>query len=227
MNLKRTLFTGLAAVGLMASVAAPMASAQYNGDSGSNNMTYGVVYVSTPGQFDVYFSSGTLDFGTVTLTAGNPLPTVNGTLQIAYVDTFAYRPSFDVTLQATNFLNTANHFTTPITAAGFDITTVANLAQGYWGGPGRPGSNNPGNVDVGDLGAYVNEDYVSQGGTWPKAWTADQSLDASRKVQFGYTGSGTSWGAGNVGVSLDIPNNTVQGNYRSEITLTVVTGTQP
>jgi hypothetical protein len=220
MNLKKSIFTGIAAVGLMASLAAPAAFAQPAESDTGNNLTIAYVNVATDGEFDAYFSSGTFNLGAVTLNANSPEGVVTGTMRIDYVDTMANRPNFNVSLTAENFVNIGNA-TYTIPATGFQVTYAYNVQQGYWSG------NAPGGIDIGDIGYFVDGDYVGQNDAG-QAWTLGATnLSTGPTVQFGYAGSGTSWAYGDLGVQLDIPSTTVAGQYNSNVTISVIAGTEP
>jgi hypothetical protein len=224
MNLKRTLFTGLAAAGLMASFAVPVAIAQTAPPaevSTTNNTTVAYVQVATDGEFDVYFGSGTFNLGSETLNANNPEGLVSGTMRVLYVDTMAYRPQFDVTMTAGDFDNiNSPNLAHIIDAENFQVTYAYNVQQAYWSG------NAPDGADIGDIGYYVDGHYVGQNNAG-QAWTGTTNLGEGPTVQFGYSGSGTSSSYGDLGVSLTIPNTTVAGQYNSAVTLTVIAGLQP
>jgi hypothetical protein len=221
MNLRKSLFTGIAAVGLMASVAAPAALAAPPEASLSNNTTVAYVNVTTDGQFDVYFDVANFSLGTVALNANNPVGTATGSMRINYIDTMADRPNFNVTVTAGNFDNINSgdpaHI---IDAENFQVTHTYNVQQGYWDG------NSPGGVDVGDIGYFVDGAYTAQNPAGA-AWTGSTNLGDGPTVQFGYAGSGTSWSYGDVDLKLNIPGNTVAGQYNSDVTLSVITGSQP
>ncbi|MGN6031361.1 MAG: hypothetical protein ACTHQE_06820, partial [Thermomicrobiales bacterium] len=61
----------------------------------------------------------------------------------------------------------------------------------------------------------------------PWTWTANQSLETARLVEFGYSGIGTIESTGKFDVSLDVPNTTEAGAYKATLTLTVIVGSQP
>lgn len=218
MNLKKSFMGAVAGLALVGSIAAPIASAQPAESDYSNNSTTAYVNVHTGGAFDVYFSSSNLNFGDVVFDAQhNQAVTRDGAVVIAYVDTLVNRPSFNVQMQASDFVAGGPYFS----SSNLKVTRVYNVQQGQWGGtPGGPD-------DIGDIGAFVNNGYVGQGGPWPKAWTAANELNVAKTVQFGYSGIGTVWANGQVDVSLSIPPTATAGNYTSTVTLTVIAGTQP
>ncbi|HWK79967.1 MAG TPA: hypothetical protein VNP95_04330 [Thermomicrobiales bacterium] len=215
MNLKKSLMGAVAGLALVGSVAAPIASAQPAEDNTGNNTTTAYVEVYSTGVFDVFFTGG-IDLGDANFNASSSSQTLNGSLALGYTDTKVQRPSFDVTVQATDFYNLSNFYITPIPASGFTITKTYNVAQQQWGA----------NPDIGDIGAFQNEDYVAQNsGPWP--WTSDNQLNTARRVNFGYAGIGTISSQGNFDVSLVVPNTTQAGAYQSTLTLTVIAGSQP
>jgi hypothetical protein len=213
MNLRKSIFTGIAAVGLMASLAAPVAMAQTAGNAGGTTAT---VTVLGGGTFSVAFCSA------VTLTVNTP-PTAgtegsaSGAFGICYVDTKSDRTNFDVDLSATDFTGTgANDDTIP--ASEFDVTYTANVQNGQW-------SSGVGYL-IGDIGHFVNDAYPSsQAGA---AWMFNNDLaGAGRTVNFGYQGEGTIWSVSDISVGLTIPSSTDNDTYTSELTLTVIVpGTQ-
>jgi hypothetical protein len=225
MNLKKSLFTGLAAVGLMASLAAPVAMAQPAETSTSNNGISGYVTVNSTGSFDVYFGGAYFDLGTITLSAASPEGTATGGFTVWYTDTMPDRPSFDVQLTASTFTHTTMGWNT-IPNSGFAITSTANVEQGQFGGPSSTtAGSSP--FEIGDIGHYQNGIYPTAGQGTTTAWTTNNTLDSTRTIQFGYSGVGTIWSSGDVGVALDVPANTVTGQYQSNLTLSVITGLQP
>lgn len=216
MNLKKSLTGAIAGLALVGSIAAPIASAQYAGDDTSNNTTTVSLTVANDGVFDVYFYLGDISLGTATFNSASSTQTLNGAMGLGYTDTKAARPSFDVLIQSTDFLNEANNATTPIPSSGFKITKTYNVLQGQWGS----------DPDIGDIGAFKDELYVAQsGGPW--SWTTNNTLNGNRRVNFGYAGIGTNWSIGYFDVSLDVPNTTASGDYQSTMTLTVIAGSQP
>lgn len=240
MNLRRSLVTGLAAIGLMASVAAPVALAQAppaDENSGNNTATASVT-VQSDGVFDVFFATTSVAFGTTTLNAANLEPDLEGSFTIGYTDTKSNRPRFDVTVIAGHFSDGSGNF---IHASNLTVERTENVIQQFWGGPGRcdtpPNSGNldPAKVaagcnptiDIGDIGYFHNGGYIGQtpaGVQWdPKTFSMEDWL----KVHFGYGGAGTGNSTGVVGVNLHVPATTVPGVYTSTLTVNVVTGTQP
>ncbi len=214
MNLRKSLFTGLAAVGLMASVAAPVALAQTSGNAGTGTAT---VVITDTGVFDIHFCddsvSLTQDVAPIAGTDGS----ASGALAICYVDTKSYRTNFDVDLSATDFTgNGTNDDTIP--ASDFKVTYTGNVGSGQW-------SSGVGYL-IGDIGHFVNDAYPSsQAGA---AWTTNNDLSgAGRTVNFAYQGEGTSWAVSDISVGLTIPSSTDPDTYQSTLTLTVIVpGTQ-
>lgn len=243
MNLRKTLFSAFAALALSASVMAPVAlagtSPPGDDDSTTNSDSTTVkVNVVAGGVFDVYFSNANINLGTTTLNSSNLEKDVPGTIRIGYTDTKAYRPNFDLTITASDFSDGNGNF---IDAAGFTVEKTDNVIQQHYGGPGRcdspPNSGNldpnkvangcnP-NVDIGDLGYFVNDAYTSQdvtGGVWT---TKTYDIESSPTVHFGYAGAGTGVSYGDVHVNLHIPNTTVGGEYQTVVTFSIFPGTQP
>jgi hypothetical protein len=214
MNLRKSLFTGLAAVGLMASLAAPTALAQTSGNAGTGTAT---VVITDTGVFDIYFCDDSVSLvQDVAPTAGTD-GSASGALAICYVDTKSYRTNFDVDLSSTDFTGTgANDDIIP--ASDFKVTYTANVSSAQWSsGVGYP---------IGDIGHFVNDAYPSsQAGA---AWTANNNLaGAGRTVNFAYQGEGTIAAQSNLNVALTIPSSTDPDTYQSTLTLTVIVpGTQ-
>jgi hypothetical protein len=215
MNLKRTLFTGLAAIGLMASIAAPVATAQVNGSSAG---TTAFVVVASPGVFTLSICAdsinATLDT-TVQPTAGVQ-GKAEGSLDLCYIDTKSYRPNFNVMMQASNFQDGTKPI---IPATGFKVVNTADVSQGQWSsGAGRA---------IGDIGHFQNNVYPTAGQGTTTAWTSSNDLSAARTVGFGYNGEGTIESTAEIDVELTMPYGTQDGTYWSNVTVTVVTpGTQ-
>jgi hypothetical protein len=240
MNLKRTLVSAVAALGMAASVMAPAALAQptQSQDEGSDTTT-AVVTVTTTGKFDVYFESTTLDMTDPTLTALTPDGEATGAFRLRYTDTLPNRPEFDVTVTATDFTSSSG----TIPASGFKITRTVNVAQFQWGNGTDPTKNAycwptspmynadtcaayPAPLaDIGDIGFFQDGTYQGQSTEY---WTANApGLDSGPKVHYGRAGVGTHWSYGDVEVVLDVPAGTPGGDYSSTLTLEVVTGTEP
>ncbi len=229
MNLKKALVTGIAAIGLMASIAAPGALAQTSPpteSSSGNNSTIAYVAVITPGAFDVYFGVSSFDLSAVTLDASSPEGAAAGNFIVYYTDSLANRPNFNVTLTASDFTHTTVSGAS-IDNAGFTIAGAYNVRQDQCGGPERPVSSGCNNIhQIGDIGYFVNNTGGhSQAAFTP--WTALNTLDSARTIQFGYEGVGTITSDGRIDVALDVPANTVAGIYQSSLTLSVIAGTQP
>jgi hypothetical protein len=213
MNLRKSLFTGLAAVGLMASLAAPVALAQSVNDSGTTTAT---VAVTNDGVFNVQFCSGTSPLSAVSMTSESAAQTSTGSLTICYEDTLLYHDSALVSFQATAF--TAG--LSSIAASNFKVTQTNNTIQEHYVSDGH------GHTKVADPG------YLAQDGTAPPqnatvfvVWPGPaNTLDVSRNVNFIYNGSGAGSSTGLVNVALNIPVGTVPGNYSSTVTLTVAPG---
>lgn len=242
MRLKRTLVSAIAALGLAASVMAPVALAQptQSDDDGSNTTQASVTVTTAPGKFDVYFESSSLDLTDPTLSALNPSGEATGTFRLRYTDTLADRPEFDVTVTATNFSNGS----ATIPASGFKITRTANVVQFQWGSGDDPTKNAycwPGSsmedtalcaaypvptTDIGDIGYFQEGTYKGQSNeNWDPALSP--GLDSGPKVHYGRQGTGTHWSYGDVDVALEVPANTPGGTYYSTLELEVVSGTQP
>jgi hypothetical protein len=233
MNLKRTLFTGLAAAGLMASFAAPMTSAQVSDSNTTNNSATATVGVLVDGTFDVYFAPGTtIDMGTKTLNSQNPQATATGQLLVNYTDTMQQRPAFTVSLSAGDFQRWAGD--TGISASGFRVTHTGNVAQYQWDNHNINDVDHGDSTvvpvvgDIGDIGFMVNGvNPGNQNANLNNVWNDTTNLSGlGTPIQFGYAGIGTVWSNGAVDVDLEIPNGTAQGNYSSTLTLSV-TFTQP
>lgn len=240
MNLRKSLVTGIAAIGLFASVAAPVVTAQgppADGNGGNNTAT-ARVDVADNGVFDVYFATTDINFGNTNINAGGLEVDLPGSFTIGYTDTKANRPNFDVTVIAADFTDGGSN---SIDASNLTIESTANVIQTFYGGPGRCDTPvNSGNldpakvaagcnptVDVGDIGYFQNAGYIGQspaGTTW---LTKTYDLSEALKVHFGRAGAGTGTSTGVVGVNLHIPSTTVPAFYTSTLTVNVVAGTQP
>jgi hypothetical protein len=235
MNIRQSIFSTIAALGMAAALAAPAAIASPPSESDSgNNQTDAVVEITEGGTFDAYFCSVTLSPFAMdpasqnTLTQQTP-PTAHtaglatGQLFICYDDTLSYRPAFDVQVQAGQFTSSNASQQTPISASNFKVTKTYNTGQQHWSGP----TDGHGHVPhIGDTGSFGENGYVGQN-TLPVVWPGpDNTLDVARNVQFGYNGIGTGWSVGYFDVELTIPGGTAPGDYSSEVTLTIITGTQ-
>jgi hypothetical protein len=223
---------GLAAGLMMAgSMLAPAALAQYGGDGTGNNTTTVAVTFNDPGAFDAYFcaptdaqASGSSWAGLTSVTA----PTLttpgsaSGALAICYTDTKLQRPSFDVSIQSSDF--TGDNTGATIGAENFTIVTTYNVAQGLWGS----------SPDYGDVGSYINDgvDPSDIGGgqhaTLPYTWlSGTNSLDEDRLIQFGYSGIGTQWSNGKFDVNLVLPLGIPGDTYKSTLEMKVLPSDQP
>jgi hypothetical protein len=216
MNLKKSFMGAVAGLALIGSLAAPMASAQPAESNSGNNQTTATVTITDTGIFDVYFGNASVSLGTVPMNNTSTTTYAPGSLVIAYTDTKAYRPNFNIKMNATAFTNTTNSALT-IPASNFRITATYNVGQTLYG-------NSP--IDYGDIGYFVNNAYPS-GQAAVSPWTANNTLDTNPTVHFGYAGVGTTSSGGQVDVSLQIPTGTQAGTYTSTMTLTVIAGTQP
>lgn len=222
MNLKRTLFTGLAAAGLMASIATPMASAQVVIEDGQNGGPGGsvtaTVEVGTAGLFDAFFCAvgvgptASTDLTTTTEPSAIANGAAEGALGICYEDTKNYRNAFNLDLSAGDF--TSPTTVTDIAASNFTVAHTYNVASLNCCGPA-----------VGDIGYFQNDAYVGQNAAGA-AWAPGYSLNNPQTVHFGYNGTGTIISGGVVDVDLVIPAGTHTGIYTSNVTLTVIAGTQ-
>jgi hypothetical protein len=223
MNLKKSILSGIAAVGLMASLAAPVALAQPAENAG-NNTTNAHIAVDVEGEFDVYFWVGDFDMPGATLSASSPVYDSSGTLRIQYTDTLPDRPNFNVTLIAGHFTDGTNY----ILNDEFTITGTYNVQQFQWGD--NPSKNANGATalpyDVGDIGYFVDQGYPS-GQVAHSVWSSNNVLNDWVQVQFGYAGVGTVSSYGDVDVALHVPATTVEGTYTSLMTLNVIAGDQP
>lgn len=230
MRLKRTLVSAIAALGLAGTLVTPVALAQTapptESNSGNNTAT-AQVEVTTDGEFDVYFSAGSFDLSDVTLDANTWERTATGKLQIAYTDTLANRPEFDVRLSASNFENASfpnsGDPNKQLAAQDFEIVKTYNVAQGQWGGPkGQPG-------DIGDIGFRIDGNPIGSQAASDGLWSpgATNLSGQGVEVQFGYAGIGTVWSTGDVDVAVKVPSQTVAGTYTSNLTVTVVAGQTP
>lgn len=228
MQLKRTLVSAIAAFGLTASVMAPVATAQYAGDDTGNNTATVQVQVTTPGVFDVRFTEANFGLDAVELGAATPNGTAAGELTLYYEDSKPQRPAFDVTITATNFSNgdfpNSGDPNKQLASEDFYVTNTYNVGQGQW--DSAPGVT----WDVGDIGFFVDNQYVANSGPNMSdgVWTpGGNNLRDGATVGFGYAGVGTIASTADVGVAVDVPNTTVQGTYTSVVTISVVAGTQP
>jgi hypothetical protein len=220
------------AVGLMmaGSLMAPAALAQPSEPVDQGNKTVVSVTVTETGTFDAFFCGGYTDGNGNSASPGEyssgtslslvQPPTLTqagkatGTLAICYVDTLASRPHFDTYVSSDGFAGGP----TSIPLSGFTVERVYNVTQTNCTCGHTP--------RYGDIGQYVDQGYVGQGGTWPKAWTNNNSFSAPVKLQFGYTGVGTGHSVGTFDVELDLPIATQQGNYATTLTLSIQVGTQ-
>lgn len=219
---------GLAA-GLMlaGSMLAAPALAQPPETSTGNNTTDVSVTFSSGGAFDAYFCQvlGSHSPSTsLNLVQAPTLATAGlaqGSLYICYDDSLPTRPAFHVDVSAGAF--TGGTSTIPL--SGFTIDRVYNVVQHYWG---SPASTPPQAADYGDIGQFVNDVYVAQNGTWPKAWSAPNNSFASpHHLQFGYAGVGTDYSYGQFDVSVVIPIGSFGGTYTSTMTLSLYAGENP
>jgi hypothetical protein len=219
MNRYKSIFGLVAGLMLAGSLFGYTALAQPPESSSSDNTTDVQVQVTDSGVFNAFFCTpgGAASTLKVLTTDSNPTASsagsASGQLAICYQDTKTYRPSFDTTISAGAF--TGGPSTIPL--SGFKIVNVYNVLQTQWGAT----------PDIGDIGQFVNEAYVGQGAPWPKAWTSSNTLDSSRKLQFGYAGIGTIASLGAFDVSLVLPQGTQNGTYTSLMTLSIIAGTQP
>jgi hypothetical protein len=226
MNLKSKVLGVVAATAIGISLMAPVATAQYAGDSTGDNTTAITVNIETAGVFNVYFTQASFALDEVTLNAANPSGVATGELVIEYEDTKADRPAFDVTLTSSRFSNNAapnsGNANMQISAEGFSVTKTYTVAQTQW-------SSGVG-YSIGDIGYYVNNGYVANTGPNQSdgVWApGSNDLGYGATVQFGYSGIGTIASWGQVDVALEVPSTTVGGAYTSTMTLTVVAGSQP
>ena len=162
MNLRKSLFTGLAALGLMASIAAPVTTAQVNGSSAGTTV---LVSVSSPGVFNLIIC-GTpteLNLTTTQQPQAGQQGQASGTLGLCYTDTKSYRPNFNVTMQSSDFQDGAKPI---IPASGFKVVNTANVGQTQWSsGIGRP---------LGDIGHFQNNVYYYNGTLCARLGTFDE-----------------------------------------------------
>jgi hypothetical protein len=248
MNLKRTLFTGLAAIGLMASIAAPVATAQ----TGHTDDADAIVVISNNGGVFIPEFCGDVNLGThdITAIAGS---TATGTMGICYWDTRAYRQNFKASIDASDFesgvpMPVPSSDTYSIPAQNFKIVRVYNPQQDQWRNTNpAPGSANtcpfvpgvtgaPNVYDIGDIGgfngtssSYGDGAYVTDG----SALWSGPALSENPFVNYAWSGVGT----GNGGfacnalgingtyspfdVALQVPAGAAAGTYVSDLTLTV------
>lgn len=215
MSTRRTIAALVLGFMLLTTMGAQTAFAQVTESNQGNNSTDVDVTVTDGGIFDAYFcdSSGPLTQTSLTQTTA---PTVNaagaadGTLIICYTDTKIARPSFDVDVTALNFINGPNS----IPSSGFTVEYTYNVLQLSFG------------AGVGDIGYFVNDAYVAQNPAG-QGWTANQNLDVGRTVNFGFSGQGTIASGGVFDVGLVIPAATPPGTYTSDVTLSILVGSQP
>lgn len=228
MNLKKSLMGTVAGLALVGSLAAPVVAGDINDDT-TNNTAPVTVYVGTTGAFDASFSGG-ISFSDANFQAGQSNTVkLTGDFNIHYLDTYVDRPSFDLYVRSTAFVNQDGAGSIP--ASAFTIVGVENVRQDQWGGVTGPldpkGPNADGHGDIGDIGQFVNDAYVDQS-TLPQPWTPEAySFSDWRKLQFGYAGVGTITSDALVHTQLAVPPTTPTGHYLSTLTLTVVAGTQP
>lgn len=246
MNLKKTLFSTIAALALSASVLVPVALAGTSLDTGGS--TTATVNVTVAGEFNAEFC-GPVNLSAVTLTAGQD-EISTGALEICYTDTIASRSGFKVQVQAGPFQSTGNP---DLSASNFKLTTVYNPWQGQWGG-------NSGGADVADIGGWNGAEQVTDHGFDNPAdannhgaldYVGAASLDTARYIAYSWDGVGTGNGdlmppsgisafpdeyanVSSLGVvdgtyqvvevELTVPRGTATGGYSSNLTLTIVAG---
>lgn len=222
MKLKKSIITAFAAVGLIASIAAPaaMAQTQLEESTSANNSTTASVVVTSTGEFDVYFNVSSFDLSGATLSASSPEGAAAGSFTVFYTDSLADRPNFTVTLSASDFYLSGSTLEMPptISNAGFTIDRTYSVRQDQSG-------STP--YEIGDIGYYVNDAYPADSPpnqAASTAWTANNALDTARTIHFGEPGVGTIASDGLIDVALDVPAGTSPGTYQSMLTLTVYGG---
>jgi hypothetical protein len=235
-NIRKSLLSTAAAIGLMVSVAAPMVLAD---DTTTNNSTNAVVEViPAAGVFDVKFCAASTNLSVGTQPNASP-GSATGTLSICYEDTKVDREAFTVAMSAGDFTNGAN----VIDSSNFRVVRLYNLGQYQWGNSGSThnvcdGHNHgytgctetvpPANGDIGDIGyIYDSGATTPQNVTGGIPRTTNNSLETGSNVHFGYAGVGTISSLGNVDVKLTIPGGTPGGQYTSNVTLSVTMGSMP
>jgi hypothetical protein len=230
MNLRKSLVTGLAAIGLMVSIASPTLAAPPTETDGSNNGTTSSVEVSGGGEFDAYFC-GDNNLTEQSAPTASSAGSATGTLTICYDDTLSYHDGFDTTIQATTPFTSVDALgDTPIPAALFKITMLHNVGQLHWSSDGHSllDADDPNyHPEVADPGYYdENGSVPNQNTPGFVAWSASNSLEQARTVQFSYNGTGSVAAGGEIDVALTIPQGTSPGNYTTNLTLTIVAGGQ-
>jgi hypothetical protein len=214
MNLKKSLAGLAAGFALVGTLAAPAAMAS---DIGGSAITTASVSIVDNGVFDVHFC-GALALNTATQPTAGTAGYAQGGLSICYTDTKLQRPAFDVTLGSDQLSSGSNH----IAASNLIVVWTYNVQQQQWDGAPAVAHR----FDVGDIGYFVDDHYVAQNNAG-QGWTTNNTLDTNPTVNFGYHGVGTISSTGAMEIGLNIPSGTQAGTYSSQLTLSVVTGTQP
>lgn len=222
MNIKRTLFAGLAMLGLMASIAAPIANAQDSPVLAGSDQKKATIVLNNDGQFFAVIRSD-LDLGTHNLQAGTGAFGFPGTVIIDYTDTYAFRGGFSATLQASDFQRTAGPpmqvwpaLPTTIPADNLTITEVTGPTQGQC-------CRNSGVGGVAGISAvYPNGvDTTTGTATWAGATPAQAGLGTASTIHMSLQGKGTIWTEAPVQVNMQVPASAVPGTYESTLTLTI------
>jgi hypothetical protein len=214
MNLKKSLAGLFAGFALLGALAAPAALAADDTATGTVVVTDGGVLTVAFCQVSNYTHPGDFTLTQVTAPTAYAAGTATGSLQICYIDTKTYRPSFEVSVSASNFESGSNI----ITSDNFTVTKTYNVGSIHYDGQAGP---------VGEIGYFQNNAYVTPQLSAGAPWTFDNDFSTSRTLQFGYGGRGTEGSAGKVDVSLKLPAATLAGTYTSNLTLTVMSSTLP
>ena len=231
MNIKKSLAGLFAGFALLGSIAAPTAMA-------ADPTATISVDVQNPGVFTPYFCalsgganlvdgldpSDVVGTGSYALTIGSqPTATTagsaTGAVGICYDDTKSFRPSFDASISADPFWNSAH--TVSISASNFSVVTTTKVGQHQWSS-----QNPPTTSGIGDIG--YTKDGNDPGGQFGGAtWSPGHTLDQWQRVHFAYAGRGTVVSLGGVGLALNIPSGIPAGHFETTLTLSLTMGPTP
>jgi hypothetical protein len=213
MNVKKTLAGFIAGFALIGSLATPVAIAS---EIGGQEVTTATVAISNGGVFNATFCNSVSMTETTAPMANAPGAAI-GSLNLCYTDTKSQRPAFDATLVSSDFTLSTNVNKT-IPASNLKVLKTYNVLQTQWDS-GFP-------LDIGDIGYFVNGGYLAQSSAGA-TWTANNTLESAKTVNFGYSGVGTVASIGGMDLGLNIPAGTTPGTYVSQLTLSIIVGSQP
>lgn len=231
MNLKKTILSVIGAASLLLTGLTPMVSA-----ADYTSTTGGAVSVNAAGTFNPYLCGGTVDFGSVNLSSATVLTgrDATGMVIICYTDTVASRGTFRTALSASDFNRDGGGAS--ISATNLSPANVYNPAQGQWSGAvcGAPSPTT--RPCIGDIGGYNGSGNVTSNAA-STTWTGG-NLATAQTVGFGYAGAGTAdptesdprLAAGSyaeIGLKLNVPQNTPTGYYVSTLTIDVYMDEMP